>query len=57
MITRHSSRENPLDESFLNQKLQNAQAYDRIAGYFRSSIFEVAGEALESVRRLYSRYL
>ena len=49
MITRHSSRENPLDESFLNQKLQNAQCYDRIAGYFRSSIFEVAGEALESV--------
>ena len=49
MITRHSSRENPLDESFLNQKLQNAQCYDRIAGYFRSSIFEVAGEALDSV--------
>ena len=34
MIPRHSSRETPLDESFLNQKLQNAQAYDRIAGYF-----------------------
>ncbi len=49
MITRHSSRKNPLDSSFLNQKLQNAQAYDRIAGYFRSSIFEVAGEALSSV--------
>jgi superfamily II DNA or RNA helicase len=49
MITRHSSRESSLDESFLNQKLQNAQAYDRIAGYFRSSIFEVAGETLDSV--------
>ena len=49
MITRHSSRETPLDESFLNQTLKNAQAYDRIAGYFRSSIFEVAGEALNSV--------
>jgi hypothetical protein len=49
MISRHSSRENPLDESFLNQKLQHAQCYDRIAGYFRSSIFEVAGEALDSV--------
>ena len=49
MITRHSSRENFLDESFLNQKLQNAQGYDRIAGYFRSSIFEVAGETLDSV--------
>jgi hypothetical protein len=49
MITRHSSRAYPLDESFLNQKLQNAICYDRIAGYFRSSIFEVAGEALESI--------
>ncbi|WP_431064808.1 phospholipase D-like domain-containing anti-phage protein [Methylotuvimicrobium sp.] len=49
MITRHSSRENLLQESFLNQRLQNAQSYDRIAGYFRSSIFEVAGEALDTV--------
>ncbi|CAA9889431.1 hypothetical protein METHB2_1000001 [Candidatus Methylobacter favarea] len=49
MITRYSSRQTPLDGSFLNQKLQSAQCYDRIAGYFRSSIFEVAGEALDSV--------
>ncbi|MCX7083745.1 MAG: hypothetical protein NT008_10410 [Methylococcales bacterium] len=33
MITLHSARESSLDESFLNQNLQNAQAYDRIAGY------------------------
>jgi hypothetical protein len=49
MIIRHSSRQTPLDGSFLKQKLLNAQSYDRIAGYFRSSIFEVAGEALASV--------
>ena len=49
MITRHSSCESSLYESFLNQRLQNTQAYDRIAGYFRSSIFEVAGETLDSV--------
>jgi hypothetical protein len=49
MITRYSSRQTPLESSFLNQKLQNAKSYDRIAGYFRSSIFEVAGEALDSV--------
>ena len=49
MITRYSSRQNPLNESFLNQRLKNAQSYDRIAGYFRSSIFEVAGEALDSI--------
>ena len=49
MINRYSSRQNPLNESFLNQRLHNAQSYDRIAGYFRSSIFEVAGEALDSI--------
>ena len=27
----------------------DAKSYDRIAGYFRSSIFEVAGEELEAV--------
>ena len=50
MITRYSSRQTPLDGSFLNKRLHNAQSYDRIAGYFRSSIFEVAGEALDSVK-------
>ena len=34
---------------FLNVRLQNARSYDRIAGYFSSSIVEVAGEALESI--------
>jgi hypothetical protein len=33
----------------LLQRLAGARAYDRIAGYFCPSIFEVAGEALESV--------
>ncbi len=49
MIQRYSSRRTRLDESFLNQKLGGAMSYDRIAGYFRSSILEVAGEALESI--------
>jgi len=49
MIHRFSSRRTRLDQTFLNQRLQGAQAYDRIAGYFRSSILEVAGEALESI--------
>jgi hypothetical protein len=44
-----SSRRTRLDQSILNQRLQNATGYDRIAGYFRSSLFEVAGEALQSV--------
>jgi hypothetical protein len=49
MLQRHSSRLNRLDQSVLTQRLNGAVSYDRIAGYFRSSLFEVAGEALASV--------
>lgn len=49
MIIRHSSRRSRLDQSVLTQRLNGAVSYDRIAGYFRSSLFEVAGEALASV--------
>jgi len=38
-----------LDQSVLNQRLIGAVSYDRIAGYFRSSLFEVAGEAINQV--------
>lgn len=47
MIRRFSSRRQKLDQSFLTERLKGALAYDRIAGYFSSSILEVAGEALE----------
>ncbi|MDK2972504.1 MAG: hypothetical protein PWP23_2259 [Candidatus Sumerlaeota bacterium] len=50
MINRFSSRRQPLDSSFLNERLKGALAYDRVAGYFSSSIMEVAGEALESMQ-------
>lgn len=49
MIKRFSSRRGNISDSLLNHRLKNAKSYDRIAGFFRSSIFEVAGEALESV--------
>lgn len=49
MINRYSSRLQQLDEAFLNKKLKNAKSYDRIAGYFCSSILEVAGESIEAV--------
>jgi hypothetical protein len=49
MLQRHSSRRNRLDQSVLTQRLAGAVSYDRIAGYFRSSLFEVAGEVLASV--------
>jgi len=50
MINRYSSRRKKLDQSFFNIKLSQATAYDRIAGYFTSSILEIAGEALESMK-------
>ena len=49
MLKRHSSRRKPLDAGFLTNRLTRAKSYDRIAGYFSSSILEVAGEALESL--------
>jgi hypothetical protein len=50
MIYRFSSRRQHLDESFLNDRLVDAISYDRIAGYFSSSILEVAGEKLEGMQ-------
>ncbi len=50
MIQRFSSRKLPLDVRFLNARLKSALGYDRIAGYFSSSILEIAGETLESVQ-------
>ncbi|MEW6540805.1 MAG: phospholipase D-like domain-containing anti-phage protein [Bacillota bacterium] len=52
MIQRFSSRREKLDHSFLKERLSGARAYDRIAGYFSSSVLEVSGEALETVSGL-----
>ncbi len=48
-IRRFSSRTHRLDASFLMQHLAGAKSYKRLAGYFTSSLFEVAGEALEHI--------
>ena len=48
-LRRFSSRLERLSRGFLDTRLEGAVAYDRIAGYFRSSVFEVAGEAFEKV--------
>jgi len=45
----YSSRREGLDQHFINRTLQGAVSYDRIAGFFRSSILEVAGESLEKL--------
>lgn len=49
MIRRFSSRTHRLDQSFLLEQLQGARSYKRIAGYFTSSLFEVAHEELEAI--------
>lgn len=36
----------------LTERLAGAKRYDRIAGYFRSSLLDVAGEALEGVEKV-----
>lgn len=38
-----------LGHTYLQDRLRGAVSYDRIAGYFRSSVFEVAGEEIEAV--------
>lgn len=48
-IRRFSSRRQKLSQSFLAERLHEAKAYDRIAGYFCGSILETAGEALDTV--------
>jgi superfamily II DNA or RNA helicase len=48
-IRRFSSRTHRLDASFLLEHLKGARSYRRIAGYFTSSLFEVAHELLEGI--------
>lgn len=46
---RFSSRRQRLDYSFLAKRLKGAKSYKRIAGYFRSSIFELVGEEIADI--------
>lgn len=49
MLNRFSSRNQRLDKVFLTDKLTGARSYKRIAGYFRSSIFELVGEEISKI--------
>ena len=51
-LTRFSSRRQRLDHAFLADRLRSAKSYKRIAGYFRSSIFELVGEEIETVPKV-----
>lgn len=48
-IERYSSRRQRLDKEFLAKRLEGAISYRRIAGYFRSSIFELVGEEIDAI--------
>lgn len=48
-INRFSSRRQRLDHAFLHERLRRAISYKRIAGYFRSSIFELVGEEIAAI--------
>ncbi|MBN2352079.1 MAG: hypothetical protein JXD23_05865 [Spirochaetales bacterium] len=50
MINRFSFHKGMKGTRFLSDRLHNARSYDRIAGYFNSSLLEFAGEALETVK-------
>jgi hypothetical protein len=52
VLNRFSSRLTPLAQVFLREKLKGARSYRRIAGYFRSSIFEIVHEDLEAVGQI-----
>jgi len=49
VLRRFSSRTERLDTEFLAKTLEGATKYLRIAGYFRSSIFELVGEQIAKI--------
>ena len=51
-INRFFSRRQRLDHAFLSAKLKGAKSYRRIAGYFRSSIFELVGEEIAGIPKV-----
>jgi hypothetical protein len=51
-INRFSSRRRRLDHAFLADRLRGARSYKRIAGYFRSSIFELVGEEIAAIPKV-----
>jgi superfamily II DNA or RNA helicase len=51
-LRRFSSRRQRLDHAFLADALRGARSYDRIAGYFRSSIFELVGEEIGDIPKV-----
>ena len=51
-MNRFSSRRHRLYEAFLGARLKGAVAYDRIAGYFQSSLLSLAAEEFKAIRQV-----
>ena len=51
-LQRFSSRRGSLYGSFLKDRLDTALSYDRIAGYFQSSLLGLAAEELKRIPRV-----
>ena len=52
MLNRYSSRTSSLFDDFLRQRLTGATHYCRIAGYFQSSLLELASEELADIPKV-----
>ena len=52
MLRYFSSRRESLYEAFLKPRLAGALQYDRISGYFQSSLLELASESLAHIPRI-----
>ncbi|WP_294541037.1 phospholipase D-like domain-containing anti-phage protein [uncultured Rhodoblastus sp.] len=52
MLNRFSSRHGRLSHVYLKDRLKGASEYLRIAGYFRSSIFDLVNEEIESIGKV-----
>ena len=53
MLRRYSSRRASLHKEFLQQRLAGAIRYDRIAGYFQSSLLELANEEFAAIPQVH----
>ncbi len=51
-VQRFSSRLHRLYDAFLSGRLKDAQSYDRIAGYFQSSLLGLAAQELKAIKRV-----
>ncbi len=52
MLRRYSSRRASLHKEFLQKRLAGATRYDRIAGYFQSSLLDLANDELAAIPRV-----